>query len=160
MPVYQNKENNLVNYNYFAKYTEQTKGNNYSPDYAGIASPEHFNCVSAMLAVVSEVKNMVFWPRLVKKNDRTILCILSLLDIICINEHYLYLSNKRWWFGCVLVGSVISLLLSFVAVLLSASLKEGRMPCLHSGGTEQQIQGYLPAKDIHWIPETRGVQGK
>lgn len=55
MPVYQNKEDNLVNYNYFAKYTEQTKGNNYSPAYEGIESPEHFNCASAVLAVVSEV---------------------------------------------------------------------------------------------------------
>lgn len=42
MPIYQTKENNLVNYNYFAKYTEQTKGNNYSPAYEGIESPEHF----------------------------------------------------------------------------------------------------------------------
>lgn len=60
MTVYQSKENNLVSYNYFAKYTEQTKGNNYSPAYEGIESPEHFNCASAVLAVVSEVKNTVF----------------------------------------------------------------------------------------------------
>lgn len=56
MPIYQSKANNLVNYNYFAKYTEQTKGNNYSPAYEGIESPEHFNCVSAVLALVSGVK--------------------------------------------------------------------------------------------------------
>lgn len=60
MPIYQNKENSLVNYNYFAKYTEQTKGNNYSPAYEGIESPEHYNCVSAVLASISEVKKMVF----------------------------------------------------------------------------------------------------
>lgn len=59
MPVYQNKEDNLANYNYFAKYSELTKGNNCSPAYEGIESPEHFNCASAVLAVVSEVKKMV-----------------------------------------------------------------------------------------------------
>lgn len=52
-------------------------------------------------------------------------------------------------FRAVLVSSVVFLLLSFVVVLLSASLKVGRMPCLHSGGVEQQIQGYSAAKDIH-----------
>lgn len=56
MPVYQSKENNLVNDNYFAKYTEQIKGNNYSLAYEGIESPEHFNCAPAVLAVFSEVK--------------------------------------------------------------------------------------------------------
>lgn len=55
MPVYQSKENNLVNDNYFAKYTEQIKGNNYSLAYEGIESPEHFNCAPAVLAVFSEV---------------------------------------------------------------------------------------------------------
>lgn len=33
VPIYQIKENNLENYNYFAKYTEQTKENNYSAAY-------------------------------------------------------------------------------------------------------------------------------
>lgn len=56
MPIYQNKENNLVNYNYFAKYTEQTKGTNHSSAYEGIESPEHYNCVSAVLASISKVK--------------------------------------------------------------------------------------------------------
>lgn len=61
MPIYQNKENNLVNYSYFAKYTEQTKGNNYPPTYEGIESPEHYNCVLAALASISEVKKKKKW---------------------------------------------------------------------------------------------------
>lgn len=55
MPVYQSNENHLVNCNYFAIYTEKTKGNNYSPAYEGIENPEHLNCVSAVIVVVSEV---------------------------------------------------------------------------------------------------------
>jgi len=53
MPIYQNKENSLVNYNYFAKYTEQAKGDNYSPAYEGAESPEHYNCVSSTMCEAS-----------------------------------------------------------------------------------------------------------
>lgn len=46
MPIYKTRENNVVNCNYFAKCTEQTKGNNYCPACEGIESPEHYNCIS------------------------------------------------------------------------------------------------------------------
>lgn len=35
------KTEDLVSYNYFAKYTEQTEGNNYFLVFEGTESPEH-----------------------------------------------------------------------------------------------------------------------
>lgn len=94
MPIYQNKEKHLVSYNYFAKYTEQTEGNNYFLAYKCTESPEHFNCVSAVQASILEIKESVL-TRLYK-NDGNNLCILSLPDNSCINHCCLYLNNKTW----------------------------------------------------------------
>lgn len=96
----------------------------------------------------------MFWLSLGK--DRNSLHPIPPQHLLCLTAISAW-ASRSGTFGSVPGISVISLLLSFVAVLLSTSLKTGRMPCLSSGGKLQQSQGCSPARDVLWVPETWGA---